>query len=451
LVADQIFADGALQTIAQAMQGGHDACLACTPRVEIDIIEGILANMGTAAQLTLSNRDMVDLLLNFPHPTLVAKTVREESIRLSAAHQFFWRVAADTFVSRCFLVHMLCIKPTCRPRDIAAPCDFSFVTELAPGGNYCYLVDSDAFLALELQEAAHEAEFITPYDLGPADIAESISAWATAMHHENAKATFVFRGGKSRYPATSAAKMTQPYLNQVLAHIAPPIDHRHHPFWLGAVGATILTAEALPRTDGSGVPPVLRRLIAAQTNALAPLGLTVLIADRPSSLDQILASGARTAVRIPAGALHGGRVEDVAGPGGSILIVQIGNLQNFLELFSDRSRVSQLLRVAGDGRALLLCYEIDSDALRNPSTARLDLYRTFAARLSVFARFGLTPRIHDLADNPLEISRGFVGEVVSDDKAVAAPEPSGRFRDVHDDLLYGMRGVAAISVDDGLV
>src|SRR5260221_11280258 len=103
----------------------------------------MLADIGTPGKLALSNRDLVALLLNFPHPTLIAKTVQDEAIRLSAAHQFFWRPDADTFVARCFLLHMVCIRPTQRPKAIAGPCDFSFVRELAPGGNYHYLADSD--------------------------------------------------------------------------------------------------------------------------------------------------------------------------------------------------------------------------------------------------------------------------------------------------------------------
>src|SRR5579864_3267002 len=98
LVGDQIFANGALHTIAKAMEAGHDACMACTPRVEIEIVEGMLADIGTPVELALSNRDLADLLLNFPHPTLIAKTVEDGAIHLSAAHQFFWRPEADTFV-----------------------------------------------------------------------------------------------------------------------------------------------------------------------------------------------------------------------------------------------------------------------------------------------------------------------------------------------------------------
>jgi len=305
LVGDQLFADGALQTIAKAMEAGHDACLACTPRVEIDIVEGMLADIGTPVELALSNRDMVDLLLNYPHPTLIAKTVQDEAIHLSAAHQFFWRPEANTFVSRCFLLHMLCIRPTRRPRDIAGPCDFSFVSELAPAGNYHYLVDSDTFLALELQEAAHEAEFITPFNIAAAEVGESVSAWATAIHHENVKATFIFRGGTGRYLARSAANLTQSYVDTLLGHILPPRDHRHHPFWVGAVGATVLTTTAHTNTDGANIPRVLRRLVTGHMSALAPLDVAVAVTNGPSALDAILAGGARAAARVSTECLHG--------------------------------------------------------------------------------------------------------------------------------------------------
>jgi hypothetical protein len=446
LVGDQIFANGALQTIAQAMEAGHDACLACTPRVEIDIVEGILADIGTPVELALSNRDMVDLLLNYPHPTLVAKFVQGDAIHLSAAHQFFWRPETSTFVARCFLLHMLCIRPTQRPKDIAGPCDFSFVSELTPGGNYHYLVDSDTFLALELQEAAHEAQFITPFDIAPAEVAESVSAWATAIHHENVKATFVFRGGNSRYLAGSAANLTQGYVDTLLEHLLPPRDHRHHPFWVGAVGATVLTTTAHANSNGANIPRVLRRLIAGHMSALGPLDVAIAVTNGPSALDAILASGARAAARVSAEFLYA-QIEDVAGPGGRMVLVQLGDLWDFGELFSHRGRVSRLLRVAGEGRVLLLCYQA-GDELRNPGTTRLDLYQTFAARLPIFARFGLAARVHDLAHVPLDGTLGFVVEVVADDKGGRALPPSGRLHNREDDLLYGLREPPGFSIDD---
>jgi hypothetical protein len=446
LVGDQIFANGALQTIAKAMEAGHDACITCTPRVEIDIVEGMLGDIGTPVELALSNRDMADLLLNFPHPTLIAKTVEDEAIHLSAAHQFFWRPEADTFVARCFLLHMLCIRPTQRPRDIAGPCDFSFVSELAPSGNYHYLVDSDTFLALELQEAAHEAEFITPFSIGPAEVAESVSAWATAIHHENVKATFVFRGGTGRYLAGSAVSLTQGYVDTLLEHILPPKDHRHHPFWVGAVGATVLTTTARSNSTGANIPHVVRRLITSHMSALAPLDVGVAVTNGPSALDAIMASSARAAARISAECLYT-QIEDVAGPGGRMVLVQLGDLWEFGELFSHRDRVSRLLRVAGEGRVLLLCYQA-GDELRNPGTTRLDLYQTFAARLPVFASFGLAARVHDLADGPLDGALGFVVEVVADEKGNRALPPSGRFHNREDDLLYGLREPPGFNIDD---
>jgi hypothetical protein len=446
LVGDQIFANGALQTIAKAMEAGHDACLACTPRVEIDIVEEMLARIGTPVELALSNRDMANLLLNFPHPTLIAKTVEDEVIHLSAAHQFFWRPEADTFVARCFLLHMLCIRPTQRPKDIAGPCDFSFVSELAPAGNYRYLVDSDTFLALELQEAAHEAEFVTPFSIGPAEVAESVSAWATAIHHENIKATFVFRGGTGGYSARSAVSLTQGYIDTLFEHILPPNDHRHHPFWVGAVGATVLTTTARSNSSGPHIPRVVRRLITGHVSQLAPLDVAVAVTSGPSALDAVLASSARVAARISAEYFYT-QIEDVAGPGGRMVLVQLGDLLDFGELFSRRDRVSRLSRVAGEGRVLLLCYQV-GDELRNPGTTRLDLYQTFAARLPVFAHFGLAARVHDLADSPLDGALGFVVEVVADEKGSRALPPSGRFQNREDDLLYGLRTAAGTGADE---
>lgn len=441
LVGDQVFADGALETIARAMQAGADACLACTPRIEAEVAERVLAEKGTPVELTLPNRELMELLLNSPHPTLVAKIVQDDTVHLSVAHQFFWRPAPETFVSRCFLLHMLCIRPTRRPSDIAAFCDFSFAAELAPEGRYHYLTDSDDFLALELQPVAHETEFITPYELGPADVAESIAAWATPLHHQSVGPTFVFRGGSSTYPAAAAAELTQGYIDKIVNRLSPPKDLRHHPFWLGAVGAQLLFAPA-ENSDVSEVPAVLRRLIGAHLDKLGSLDLAVSIATQALQLDGILARSARTAVRISPGIAYR-QIEDVAGPGGTLLVVLTGGVRDFLELFSDRNRLARLVRVAGPGRPLLLCYHISLNELRTGSPGRLQLHQTFAARLSVFAKFGLAARIHDLASAPLDNSHGFIIEVTADDSP-AGVSSKPRAVDPEDDPLIGRRGAFSV-------
>jgi len=333
---------------------------------------------------------------------------------------------------------MVCIRPTRRPEDIAAPCDFSFVAELAPGGRYHFHDDSDAFVALELQDSAHELDFITPYDLGVSEVAESISAWATAVHHQNIEATFVFRGSGSRYHPAAGEKLSQPYIDALLSRIRRPLDHRHHPFWFGAVGATLLTKHADNPPGWADIPGTLRQLMSAHLDALAPLDLAISVAERPSELDEVLRRAAVNTVRIAPKTLYR-QIEDVAGPGGRMLLVVRGGRQDFLDLFSHGERVARLLRVAGEGRTILLAYRIDADDLRTSSTSRLDLHRVFATRLPLFARHGLNARIHDLAAAPLERSQGFAIEVVADEAAVAPPPSSRRLHRLEDDRLYGMR------------
>jgi hypothetical protein len=442
LVGDQIFADGSLQTIAKAMQAGADACLACTPRIDADVVEQKLVASGTPIELALTCRELADIVVSYPHPTAVAKTVQNDVVHLSVAHQFFWRPAPDTVVSRCFLLHMLCIRPTCRPRDIAAPCDFAFVTELAPEGRYHYLTDSDQFLAIELQNPLHETEFITTFDLGPADIAEAISAWATPMHYELANATFVFRGGDSTYPMAEAAALTQPYIDKLMHHLPPLRGHRHHPFWLGAVGAQLLRVSTRNRHESSEAPRRLSELIAAHIERLAPVDLGITVCDRPSQVDDIIARGSRSAVRITTTMLHR-QIEDVAAPGGNILLVQDGQLSDFLQLFSDRDRLARLLRAIGRGRAVLLSYRIRLNDLRSANMSRLQLHRVFASRLSLFVRFGLTPHIYDLAAEPLDRMSGFVIEVLGDEAGRSLTTSPQRFKDLYDDPLYGERGMVS--------
>jgi hypothetical protein len=447
LVGDQVFADGSLGEIARAMVAGYDACLACTARVEADAVAPRLAALGDHEALSLPRRDLVDLLLKFPHPTLAAKMVRDGKIHLNAAHQFFWQPTPDTLVARCFLLHMLCIRPTRRPSDIAAFCDFSFITELAPSGRYHYLDDSDAFLAIELQDAGHEAEFVTPYELSAAEVARSVSAWATPMHHACIDATFVFKGGNSRYLPAAAKQLSDPYVDELRRHLAPPMTHRHHPFWLGAIGAELLFATAEDDSAGKGLPAVLRQLVADHLGALAPEGLDLAVsaADQRSSLDGMLARHARTSIRISTDLLRD-RIEDIAGPGGRLLAVLLGNVYNFLELFSRRDRIASLLRVVGPGRSILLCYRIEPEDFLSIGLTRLHLHRLLTARLSVFAQFGIPLRLHDLAPEPLETPGGFVVEITTGRAVSARATMPAWLSEAQDDPLFGLRADRRVAV-----
>jgi hypothetical protein len=446
LVGDLIFADGALQAVAAAMAEGSDACIMCSPRADADGLESVLAQRGTADQLVLANREMVRLLLDHMHPTTVAKLVHGENVHLAIAHQFFWRPEPELIVSRCFLLHMLCIRPQRRPIDIAAPCDFSYVDELVPGGRYHYLTDSDSFVALEVQDSGHEAQYITTHPLPPAEIAERLSYWSTAQHREFVSATFMFRAGNSFCSAADAAALTQPYIDKLSAQLPRPRDHHHHPFWLGSVGAEVLPK---PRDDAmldgsDGLPPVLHRLILQHLADLPPgrTALAASVTDRPGAVGPLLARHAAIAVHIPVQRFYE-VLEDVTGPEGALLVVVGGDLDDFLRLFRDRARLQRLLRAVGAYRTVLLSFAVDPNALRQGQPSRGDLRDLIALSLPVFSRFGLTARIHDLAESPLDGRHGCVIEII--------PNAAGGFRaspPVHgtaDDPFIGQRGEWAIT------
>src|SRR5206468_5579544 len=101
--------------------------------------------------------------------------------------------------------------------------------------------------------------------------------------------------------------------------------------------------------EWSNIPAVLRRLVSQHIEALAPLDLAVSVADGPSEMDEILRHASASAVRISPSLLYR-QIEDVAGPGGRMLLVARGGRQDFVDLFADSARVARLLRVVGAGR-----------------------------------------------------------------------------------------------------
>jgi hypothetical protein len=441
LVGDLVFADGALRAVANAMESGSHACVMCSPRVSAQALAPIFTRTGSTVELTVTNRQMADLLMRHPHPTLIAKVVRDDRIHLSIVHQFFWRPDPDAMVARCFLAHMLCIKPTRRPRDIAAPCDFSYLEELAPNASYHFLTDSDAFLALEMQDAVHEAKYITTFPLEPPEVAESLSAWTTAQHHKYIEATFVFRRGGSAYSQDAGRALTQPYVDSLLAAMPPPMDHRRHFFWLGGVGAPVVTRpwdETARERDLDRIPKVLRRLIEAHLNRQRDrrVDLAICATDGPTPIEALLTVSARVACRVAPRRLHD-VLEDIADPGEPFLLVLWGQLDQFLELFGHPSRVYHLLRVAGENRTMLLCFEISPELVRGDKPNRGHLNELFTSSFETFARFGLLARVHDLAHSVFDDVNGFVIEILPDETFAASATPS---YSAQDDLLSGRRG-----------
>ena len=443
LVGDLVFADGALREIARQMALGNKACIMCSPRVSAQALAGIFAKTGSAWELCVSNRQMTDYLLEYPHPTLVAKTVRDDKINLSIVHQFFWRPEPDVMVARCFLAHMLCIQPTRRPRDIAAPCDFSYLEELAPGAPYHFLTDSDAFVALEMQDVAHETRYITSFAQDKGDVAESIGAWTTYQHHTYIAATFLFKGGSGTYSHEAGVALTQPYVDDLTAALPPAMNHRHHFFWLGAAGAPVVSRywdEVERQRDLCRIPLVLRRLIEAHIARLGgrQLDLALCVSNAPMPVEALLTEQARVTARIAPRRLHE-VIEDVFGPGEPLLLVLSGQMEDFIDLFQAPDKVYRLLRTAGVDRTMLLSFEIAPDSLRAGTPSRVHLNELFTSSLASFARFGVLARLHDLASSVFDPSHGVIVEILPNE---GEPALAGRSYVEYDDLLLGRRGAA---------
>lgn len=442
LVGDLVFSNGAFREIARAIEAGSDACLMCSPRVDADVVEPLLVAQATDTELALAPRQLAAYLMAFPHPTLVAKTLKDDTIRLSIAHQYFWRPRPDTMVARCFLQHMICIRPTRRPLDIPAPCDYAFAAELAPSGRWHYFEDSDSLLVLEMQGTVHEIQFITMHPLTVDDVAEALSHWTTAQHRAFSQATFVYKSGESCYPIDEGRSLTTPFVDTVLRQLPPPKDHLNHVFWLGAFGLQPITTGALPGEvpPGTAAPSALTERIAYHLERLGDnqLRLAVSVAAGDTSpVDAILVRAARVFVRAQPDQFYR-YMEDIASPGDPFMLVVSGGTRDFLEIFASRTRLSRLLRLGGPQRPLILCFEIDRAALSCGATSRTALHQHYAASLGILAHFGLSARIHDLSLSPLDGCSGFVVEIVADEASGAALGDT--FRDGRRSLLYGQRG-----------
>jgi hypothetical protein len=250
------------------------------------------------------------------------------------------------------------------------------------------------------------------------DVAEGASSWATSQHRQFLGAAFIFRAGRSQYSQADGYSLTQPYVDKLLSLMTPAINHQYHYFWLGAVGAHVLPEPQEASTlqaAKDGTPVALQRLIEAHQNRLKPacLEFGIVVAHGPGPIDTILAYSTRLAVRTsPETFYH--LADDIAGTGESILIVLYGKLKDFLDLFTDEARISRVLHTAGQGRAVLLCYNIEPDALREGKPSRVHLYELYNVQLTKCARLGLKTKIHDLSTSVFDANHGFIIEIVPD-------------------------------------
>jgi hypothetical protein len=269
LVADYVFADGALREVLRRLQGGADAVLAGNFQISAEAACGRLAAPAPGEALTISPRALVRLGLEALHPATQACLAGESDAHDALANRVFWRLGRDALVGRFYLLHMIAIRPETLDVCIAAPCDYSFVPEFCPSGRVETIEDSDAYMVAELQPAGAGPTAWRPGPLAPAALADSLAPWVTPQHRRNAFHALCYHSVSLEMIAADYAAAVAASSDFVAEtqHLLGPVAHpqRHHPSWRGmlthhqataiqpadsAVLGVILGAGAVPAAVG---------------------------------------------------------------------------------------------------------------------------------------------------------------------------------------------------------
>src|SRR6202035_4675069 len=166
----------------------------------------------------------------------IANTVNLPMSHNSHSNRLFWRVDADTMVGRFYLMHMLCVRPENIDFVIGASCDYSFVPEMCPSGNIAVMTDSDDYLVVELQRRDYEWENLRPGPVVAAELAQSLAEWTTDYHRRNVAQTVVFHAADRPADLAQFLARSDAFVEDVRQSlVAPPLDHRLHPYWLGSI------------------------------------------------------------------------------------------------------------------------------------------------------------------------------------------------------------------------
>lgn len=251
MVADYIIADGSLlnayRRIAAGARGVQVGNFQVVEETASDWLFGQLRK--SPGSLSLQPRLMMKWGFAHLHPTTLGNTVNLGVGFNLHSNRLFWFVDNETMIGRFYLMHMLCIRPETTDFVIAASCDYSFMSEMVPSGNFDIITDSDEYLNIELQARGHEARYRVRGSIQPKRLARRLSEWTTEPHRRNAQTSVVFHTADLPPKLAETEETADRFVKTVAAHLDPQVKPiRNHPYWAGGL-ASFKEATGVPLAD----------------------------------------------------------------------------------------------------------------------------------------------------------------------------------------------------------
>jgi hypothetical protein len=242
---DMVLSNNTFVTLAKYINEGFSAIVAPSLRIIDQDAYQLLTIQSDKLKSVIdcSGRELVKYTLDHLHPTVVASMLDKQDIGTNISHQYFIRVSKSLLIARYFLMFMLCIKPERALKEVTSHCDYSFIPELCPSGNYKIISDSDEIFLMELAPIEQESSHIY---WGQKNIEKDIirmKTWVTKEHAKYSEQTIYFHSAPLpdqgiEYENLSASKTKMDkILNMVYEGLAkaPRISHEYHYFWISVI------------------------------------------------------------------------------------------------------------------------------------------------------------------------------------------------------------------------
>lgn len=232
--SDFVLGEGSLKSALPHLDAGRSVIVAPSFRASAEAVEPTLLNAvdPKTGILSIPRRRLADLALRNLHPTTAAKFQDQSLFHTTHPNQMYWWVDKNTVVGLCPLVFMLCIRPERQVLEMPSYCDYGFIPEFCPSGNWGVLDDSDDFFMLETQAEQQEFDLLRPGPSDPKQIAENLASWTTAEHRRLALIPLVFHS-EDVPPTLEAAKADAiQKVSKILDRLPPPLSHVDHYHWV---------------------------------------------------------------------------------------------------------------------------------------------------------------------------------------------------------------------------
>lgn len=233
--ADFVLADGSLRSLVKHIEDEIDIVLGPSYRAIAEDLEPILGNAVEDDVLSIVPRKLVEMSINRPHCTTVAKIYGNDVISSPYPNQLFWIVDENTVYGRYFLSFMLCLKPTRVIDKINCYCDYSLIPELCPNGSELMMGDSDDFFMLELQNKDQERDLLQIGSMNTREIANSLMEWATYEHLRASNYEVIFHSKDIPTSIDFVREESNRVVKEINGFVKNGKSHLDHHYWLAGI------------------------------------------------------------------------------------------------------------------------------------------------------------------------------------------------------------------------